>query len=559
MKLLLLLTLLADPGTPAAPPDVELLDFTASYCQPCRQMLPIIQRMEQDRFPVRRVDISDEPDLSAKFRITGVPTLIVMVEGREVKRFVGLTSESVLREAMLRASRELQEKREALAPPASVAQVAPEKPESVKSESLQTSDEGDNENSDASGAAAPRRSLADVFQRVFGGGSRAPGVIRGQSPSNDLPQSGIELAEKATVRIQVEGRSTESGRAVREVGTGTVFHSVPEETYVLTCAHFFLDLQKSGSTVTVEVFEKGRPEAFAASVVGGSHTLDLAVVRITPKRVLAAVRIEPTALEVSPGEKMVSFGCDAGKTPSRLETELLAVNRYLGPDNLVCAKDPASGRSGGGLYTDTGALAGVCSCAVREKSQGLYMASKSVLALLQELKLSYLLEGGAADSKSEPGSEPLLADAEPWDSGSEPASETGTGTESAADSKAVTVETSVPEQELEFDPLAAGSDVTEGGISKESEPSAAGESAAAALSAGPEVTIIIDEKTPGSQKKVIVIPRASVWLMEMLTGEGLGEDSTGARRRGGTVRPAGAESPGSGSRGAPRATYPEGQ
>jgi hypothetical protein len=38
MTLLLLLTLLADPGTPAAPPDVELLDFTASYCQPCRQM-----------------------------------------------------------------------------------------------------------------------------------------------------------------------------------------------------------------------------------------------------------------------------------------------------------------------------------------------------------------------------------------------------------------------------------------------------------------------------------------------------------------------------------------
>lgn len=491
-------------------------------------MLPIIQRMEQDRFPVRRVDISDEPDLSAKFRITGVPTLIVMVEGREVKRFVGLTSESVLREAMLRASRELQEKREAAAPPQPTAPAAPvepksSRPESVRTAILPTPDKDEDGNSEAADAAPSRRSLADVFQRVFGGSPKAPGVIRGQSPSSEPPLSGIRLAEAATVRIQVEGRSTDSGRAVREVGTGTIFYSVPEETCVLTCAHFFLDLQKSGSSVTVEVFENGRPEAFAASVVGGSHTLDLAVVRITPKRVFPAVKIEPTALEVTPGEKMVSFGCDAGKTPSQLDTELIAVNRYLGPDNLVCAKDPASGRSGGGLYTDTGALAGVCSCAVREKSEGLYMASKSVLALLQELKLSHLLEGGAVDA------------------------------ESATDA------TAVPEKELEFDPLALDSSEPDSGKSEESEPTLAEESATATLPEGPEVTIIIDEKTPGSQKKVIVIPRASVWLMEMLTGEGLAEDSTAARRRESTVPPATPNSQDNGSRGVARATYPEGQ
>ena len=40
---------------------------------------------------------------------------------------------------------------------------------------------------------------------------------------------------------------------------------------------------------------------------------------------------------------------------------------------------------------------------------------------------------------------------------------------------------------------------------------------------GPEITVIIDEKTPGSQKKVIVIPRASQWLLEMLTGENPGD------------------------------------
>jgi hypothetical protein len=33
------------------------------------------------------------------------------------------------------------------------------------------------------------------------------------------------------------------------------------------------------------------------------------------------------------------------------------------------------------------------------------------------------------------------------------------------------------------------------------------------------VTVIIDDRLPGAQKKVIVIPRASPWLMEMLTGD----------------------------------------
>ena len=41
----------------------------------------------------------------------------------------------------------------------------------------------------------------------------------------------------------------------------------------------------------------------------------------------------------------------------------------------------------------------------------------------------------------------------------------------------------------------------------------------AAVAFGPEITILIDDKTPGAEKKVIVIPHASPWMMELLTGE----------------------------------------
>jgi len=40
------------------------------------------------------------------------------------------------------------------------------------------------------------------------------------------------------------------------------------------------------------------------------------------------------------------------------------------------------------------------------------------------------------------------------------------------------------------------------------------------------VTIIIDDARPGSQRKVIVIPQASMWLLEMLTGEAGSEQAS---------------------------------
>jgi hypothetical protein len=48
---------------------------------------------------------------------------------------------------------------------------------------------------------------------------------------------------------------------------------------------------------------------------------------------------------------------------------------------------------------------------------------------------------------------------------------------------------------------------------------AAASPATSSAAAGPEITIMIDDKSPGSEKRVIIIPRATPWLMEMLTGE----------------------------------------
>ena len=129
MKLIMLLMMAFDGASNTAP-DVQLLDFSAGYCGPCQQMVPILQRMEQAGFPIRQIDISDDPELTKRFNVDRIPTLVLLVEGKEVRRFVGLTGEDELRRAMNKAASELSEKRTASAETTAPAEVLNTKIES---------------------------------------------------------------------------------------------------------------------------------------------------------------------------------------------------------------------------------------------------------------------------------------------------------------------------------------------------------------------------------------------------------------------------------------------
>ena len=69
-----------------------LVDFSATWCQPCKMLAPTIDTVAQDyseKLSVFKVDIDDAPDAAAHFGIRGVPTVIFFKGGREVDRFVG--------------------------------------------------------------------------------------------------------------------------------------------------------------------------------------------------------------------------------------------------------------------------------------------------------------------------------------------------------------------------------------------------------------------------------------------------------------------------------------
>jgi thiol-disulfide isomerase/thioredoxin len=77
----------------------ELKYFSATWCQPCKMMKPIVnQTAKEYNIPITYIDIEEDRDAVNNFSITSVPTFILMEDGREVKRLAGARPPSIVRE-----------------------------------------------------------------------------------------------------------------------------------------------------------------------------------------------------------------------------------------------------------------------------------------------------------------------------------------------------------------------------------------------------------------------------------------------------------------------------
>lgn len=85
---------------------VVLIDFWASWCAPCRMMVPILNDVSSelsDNLHVGKVNIELHQSIAQKYKIRSIPTLILLKNGIEVDRFVGVKSKSFLLEQMKNA------------------------------------------------------------------------------------------------------------------------------------------------------------------------------------------------------------------------------------------------------------------------------------------------------------------------------------------------------------------------------------------------------------------------------------------------------------------------
>ena len=69
-----------------------LVDFYADWCGPCKMLSPIVGQVaeENEDIKVVKVNVDDAQDLAMKYQVMSIPTLVVIKEGKEINRSVGL-------------------------------------------------------------------------------------------------------------------------------------------------------------------------------------------------------------------------------------------------------------------------------------------------------------------------------------------------------------------------------------------------------------------------------------------------------------------------------------
>lgn len=374
--------------------DCTILHFTASWCQPCQQMAPDIARLKREGWNIQSVDVDSDRAAVANFRIQNLPTLVITSGGREVDRIVGASSYDVIARRAARvaargrsSSTGQQFAAQPQAPPAQrqvTAQPVTAQPQLAAQG--QVAAPGPIVRGQSPGLNSFPRDAAQVANNLLPRSvpQAAPAATM-QSPTLS-PEQAIARAAAATVRIRVDEPTTTA------FGTGTIVDVHGNEALVLTCGHLFRHMTP-GSQLTIDLYTPSGMQTLPARLIDfKADGEDIGLISFVTPFALEPVDLLPRGEKPSVGQPAFSFGCDHGDDPTRRDTQIIQVDRYLGAANIEIRGAPAVGRSGGGLFDLQGRLIGVCNAADATDDEGIYAAAEVVYSQIARLGLDHLFE-----------------------------------------------------------------------------------------------------------------------------------------------------------------------
>ncbi len=70
---------------------LTLVDFWAPWCSPCRMLGPVIEEIaEEVDIKVGKLNVDENPQISATFGIMSIPTVILLKDGKQVETLIGV-------------------------------------------------------------------------------------------------------------------------------------------------------------------------------------------------------------------------------------------------------------------------------------------------------------------------------------------------------------------------------------------------------------------------------------------------------------------------------------
>ncbi len=76
--------------------NLTIIDFHAEWCGPCKVLSPVLEKIEEKNPQVKitKINVDEDRDLTAKFGVRNIPTVIFSKDGEVVERVVGAKPES---------------------------------------------------------------------------------------------------------------------------------------------------------------------------------------------------------------------------------------------------------------------------------------------------------------------------------------------------------------------------------------------------------------------------------------------------------------------------------